>query len=261
MTDINNARDARIKLAAVNRALTPIGYEPFAGADLATLPNVTEPTPDEIHAAITSSKGAPEKNPAVQALAARAWLSSTGAAKSLEWGAEVAAWENAKAALPAINDEIRERYADVTERLREAATGPFKGTADLKTLDLHSLPTSLAKQAGAVVEDYRVAVALHGAWRAIWAALHEGRPSHWAEVARPTQAQYDHARDSKPQQWPSCDPWSVASKDWEGNLPESLKAARERRAAYMHTAKDAEDQRRAESARRGMVSGFGVSLL
>ncbi|MGP4916820.1 hypothetical protein ACTXJ9_14090 [Brachybacterium tyrofermentans] len=261
MNDLNTAHRARITLAAINRALTPIGYDAFPGPDLDALPDVSAPTDQEIHDAITKVKGDVGKSAEIQALAARAWLASTGTAKGLEHGAWVTAWETCRAALPAISDEIRGKYAGVADRLREAATGAFRGTADLKTLDLHSLPTPLAKQAGAVVEDYRVAVALHGAWRAIWAALHEGAPSHWAEVARPTQAQYTHARDSKPQQWPSADPWSVASKDWEGDLPESLKAARERRAAYMHTAKDAEDQRRAEGARRGMVGGFGVSLL
>lgn len=255
MTDINNARDARIKLATVNRALTPIGYEPFAGPDLHSLPNVTEPTPDEIHAAITSSKGAPEKSAAVQALATRAWLSSTGAAKSLEWGAEVAAWETCKAALPAISDEIREKYADVAERLREAATGPFKGTADLKTLDLHSLPTHLAKQAGAVIEDYREAVALHGAWRAIWASLHEGAPAHWSEMARPTNDEYQAARDATPQLWPTPDPWSVARLGWTGALPESLRAAQQRRADYQTAAVHAEQKQAQEARRAGLRGG------
>ena len=254
MTDINNARDARIKLATVNRALVPIGYEPFAGPDLTALPNVTEPTPDEIHAAITSSKGAPERSAAVQALAARAWLSSTGAARSLEWGAEVAAWENAKAALPAISEAIREKYADVAERLREAATGPFKGTTDLKTLDLHSLPTTLAKQAGAVIEDYREAVALHGAWRSIWASLHEGAPAHWSEMARPTNDEYQAARNATPQLWPTPDPWSVARLGWTGALPESLRAAQQRRANYQ-TAATAAEQKQAQEARRTGLRG------
>lgn len=255
MTDINNARDARIKLATVNRALAPIGYEPFAGPDLTTLPNVTEPTPDEIHAAITSSKGAPEKSAAVQALAARAWLSSTGAAKSLEWGAEVAAWETCKAALPAISDEIRERYADAAERLREAATGPFTGTADLNSLDLHTLPTPLAKQAGAVIEDYRQAVALHGAWRAIWAALHEGAPTHWTEMAHPTNDEYRAARDATPQLWPTPDPWSVARLGWTGALPESLRAAQQRRADYQTAAVHAEQKQAQEARRTGLRGG------
>lgn len=255
MTDINNARDARINLATVNRALAPIGYEPFAGPDLTGLPNVTEPTPDEIHTAITSSKGAPEKSAAVQALATRAWLSSTGAAKSFEWGAEVAAWETCKAALPAISDEIREKYADVAERLREAATGPFKGTADLKTLDLHSLPTPLAKQAGAVIEDYREAVALHGAWRSIWATLQGGAPAHWSEMATPSNHDYRAARDATPQRFPTTDPWSVARLGWTGALPESLRAAQQRRADYQTAAVDTEQEAARISRRRALAGG------
>lgn len=255
MTDINNARDARIKLNAVNSALGKVGIAPFPGPDLTSLPDVSEPTRDEIHTAILKAKGDVGKSAEVQALAARAWLSSTGAAKSLEWGAEVAAWENAKAALPAINDEIREKYADVAERLREAATGPFKGTADLKTLDLHSLPTPLAKQAGAVIEDYRLAVALHGAWRAIWAALHEGAPSHWAEVATPSNHEYRAARDATPQRFAAPDPWSVARLGWKGELAESLRGAQQRRAHYQTTAISAEQKQAQEARRTGLRGG------
>ena len=254
MTDINNARTARIKLATVNRALVPIGYEPFAGPDLTTLPNVTEPTPDEIHAAITSSKGAPEKNAAVQALATRAWLSSTGAAKSLEWGAEVAAWENAKAALPTISEEIRAKYAEVAARLCEAATGPFKGTRDLATLDLSTLDGDRARAAGEVIADNQDAVALHRAWHQLWAAHGEGTPFKFVHLANPTTEEYLAHMATTATIWPST-PWEVAVLGWEGSLPSSFKGADERHAILRAALANAKEQEQMTARRRALAGG------
>lgn len=259
MADINNAREARIKLAAVNRALTPIGYEPFAGADLATLPNVTEPTPDEIHDAITKVKGDVGKSAEIQALAARAWLASTGTAKGLEHGAWVTAWENARAAVPPLLEDIRDRYAEHAEKLSHAAQGDFKGTRDLDTLDLSTLDTRRAMKAGEVIQDYRAAKALHAAWRTIWATLQGGSATHWSEMARPTSDQYRTARDATPQTFPTPDPWSVARLGWTGVLPESLKAARQIRAEYQADANEA-DEHAARTARRSSLRGGGIIL-
>ena len=216
---------------------------------------MSAPTDQEIHDAITKVKGDVGKSAEIQALAARAWLAGTNTARGLEYAAWSAAWETARAALPAISEDIREKYATITERLQEAAAGPFKGTDDLDKLDLATLGARRVKAAAPVITDYREAKSLHGAWRTIWATLGSGAPSHWSELARPSQEQYRAARDATPQQWPTPDPWSVARKGWTGALSETLKAAGKRRADYQSAAAGTEQARAHRSIKMSLLSG------
>ena len=255
MSTINNAHAARIKLATINRALASVGIDPLPGPDLDALPDVTAPTEDEISAALATAKGDLGKSSAIQALAARAWLASTSTAQALEHTARVTAWDNARAALPPLLEDIRNRYADAAERLRAAATGDLKGISDLDSLDLATLDSRRIGAAGAAVQDYREAKALHGAWRAIWATLQSGTPLHWTEMATPTNDEYAHARNATPQRFPTPDPWSVARLGWTGALPESLRAAGQRRADYQTAAERAEQQQAQESRRTGLRGG------
>lgn len=259
MSDINAARDATVKLNAVNRALSTIGYETFPAPDYTNLPDVTAPTTAEIHEAITSSKGAPEKNAAVQALAVKTWLSDTGAAKALRWGAEVDAWHAAKAAIPAISEDIRDKYAETAKRLREAAQGPFRGTRDLATLDLANLKGDHARAAGEVIADNQDAVALHRAWHQLWAAHGEGTPFKFVHLANPTTGEYLAHMATTATIWPST-PWEVAVLDWEGSLPSSFKGASERHAILRAALANAKGQEQMTARRRGLA-GSGVVML
>lgn len=259
MSNINNANTARISLSSINRVLASVGIDPFPGPDFDALPDVTAPTEDEISTALAGIKGDPGKSSAVQALATRAWLAGTSTAQALEHGAWVTAWDTARAAVPPLLEDIRDRYAEHAEKLSHAAQGDFKGTRDLDTLDLSTLDTRRAMKAGEVIQDYRAAKALHAAWRTIWATLQGGSATHWSEMARPSNHDYRAARDATPQTFPTPDPWSVARLGWTGVLPESLKAARQIRAEYQADANEA-DEHAARTARRSSLRGGGIIL-
>lgn len=257
--DINHANQASIKLNAVNSALGKIGIAPFPGPDLTSLPDVSEPTRDEIRTAILNAKGDVGKSAEVQALAARAWLASTGAARSLEYGARVDAWHAAKEAIPAISEDIRDRYAETAERLREAAQGPFRGTRDLATLDLANLKGDHARAAGEVIADNQDAVALHRAWHQLWAAHGEGTPFKFVHLANPTPGEYLAHMATTATIWPST-PYEVAVLGWEGSLPSSFKGAGERHAILRAALANAKEQEQMTARRRGLA-GSGVVML
>ena len=120
---------------------------------------------------------------------------------------------------------------------------------------LATLPAHSAAAAGAALDACRTMETVHTAWVGVTTyGATQGHRAHFTDYGAPTQEQYREARDARPQTFPAPNPWAVYRKGWALDLPDTVRAAGQRRAA-LQTAAERAEQATAQTSRRRALAG------
>lgn len=235
------------------RVLKPLGLT-IPDAPKTTTPAIPDVTPEDIAEAVAASKD-PAGDKSVQRLVTAHQLSELGIAAGIRTVNAKAHDAAIRAAIPALNDQVHNIFNNAAEQLEEHGE-QFKGHDDLGTVNLSKLPAHSAAAAQAALDAIRTMTQARTAW--VTLTMYGGTPGHkchWADYGAPTQAEYTRARDARPQTFPEPTPWAVYRKGWTLDLPDTVRAAQQRRADYQSTAAGTEQARAHRSIKMSLLSG------
>ena len=229
------------------------------GLSIPDAPNTSDPviptvTREDIAEAVAAAKD-PASDKTVQRLVTAHQLDGLGIAAGLRT-IRAKAHDNAvRDALPHINEDLHNIFNNAAEQLQEHGE-QFKGHQDLGALNLATLPAHSAAAAGAALDACRTMEAVRTAWVGVTTyGATPGHRAHFTDYGAPTQEQYQEARDARPQTFPAPTPWAVYRKGWTLDLPQTVKAAQQRRADYQTAAERAEQKQAQEARRTGLRGG------
>lgn len=235
------------------RVLKPLGLT-IPDAPKTTTPTIPDVTPEDIAEAVAASKD-PAGDKSVQRLVTAHQLSELGITAGIRTVNAKAHDAAIRAAIPALNDQVHNIFNNAAEQLQEHGE-QFKGHQDLGALNLATLPAHSATAAGAALDACRTMETARTAWVGVTTyGATPGHKPHFTDYGAPTQEQYRKARDTRPQTFPAPTPWAVYRKGWALDLPDTVRAAQQRRANYQTAAVDTEQEAARISRRRALAGG------
>lgn len=247
---IDRSYELAARIRRLEDVLKPLGLT-IPDAPVTDDPIIPAVSLEDIAEAVAKAKD-PAADKTVQRLVTAHQLGTLGISAGLKT-ARIKAHETViREALPALIEKVRDIFHDAAGILEESGA-PLRQHEDLGAVDLQALPLQSAHAAQEALGACRTMTTARTAWVAL--STHGGpvghRP-HWSDYAAPTLEEYRAASKARPQAFPEATPWSVFRTGWELNLPDSVKAAQERRKAYQVAAEDAE---------QGSGRGTGVVFL
>ena len=253
---IDHSHTIRTRVSSLKDALKPLGLT-IPDAPKTTTPVIPDVTREDIAEAVAASKDpAGDKN--VQRLVTAHQLAELGIAAGIRTVNAKAHDAAIRAALPDLNEALHRIFDDAAEKLHENGE-QFKGHDDLGAVNLSKLPTDSAAAAQAALDAIRTMTQVRAAWVTLTTyGSPTAHKAHWTDYGAPTQAQYTRARDARPNQFPAPTPWAVYRKGWTLDLPQSVKAAGQRRTDYQRTAIDTEQATARASRKAGLRGGWSL---
>lgn len=248
-------RSINARIGNLKAGLGKLGLKLPDAPDTSDLPTVQAVTDGDIAAAVGKAKGDPAADKEVQRLITARALGGIRYDVSHR-AAQVEAHDKIiREAIPALLEQVHERFADAAEVLEENGQ-QFKSHRDLGSVNLASLPGHSAAAAGVSLSACRTMDDAVTAMKALGGYGREGgTKTEWWHYSTPSQAQYEQAMNDAPSTFPEGNAWSVFARGWPLEMAETLHAAGERRAGYRAALNERIEQGKLEGARAGMVSG------
>lgn len=243
-----------VRIDRLTNVLKPLGLT-IPDAPATDDPIIPEVTLDDIAEAVAAAKD-PAADKTVQRLVTAHQLGTMGIASELKMNRVKAHETLIRAEIPTLLEQVRDIFHDAAGILEENGA-PLRQHEDLGAVDLQALPLHSANAAQEALGACRTMATARTAWVAL--STHGGpvgHAAHWSDYAAPTNEEYRAARDARPQLFPKATPWSVFRKGWTLDLPQTVKAAQQRRADYQSTAAGT-DQARARQAVKVSLLGGG----